>query len=674
MSNASIWNPGSIITATATGQGVTQETVYLAASQTSVTFSNISYTLGANAIYVHLNGVLQVPGQDYTEVSSTSILLLSPAVAGDVLTVMSVSSLTTQTTTSTSAPEIAVAAAITVNVGAVTSDFINITGSDTITSLGTIYVGPKFIRFSGTCTLTNSASLQLPGGINLSVVPGDTCIATPKATAGVSSGWVVSDLTGSTAAVVSRTVWVEDFGAVGDGVTDDTSAINAAIASLPNNGGIVYFSAKNYKITSTVNIGNGTSSALSTKQGIHLIGQGAGTADNETSPVNYGTQITWAGTAGQVMFKWNGPLYNCQMRGFRLDGGTLASTGINWKHVSNSIFEDILVTHWRGDAFYADSYKTTYAGMVTGSNSVLCNLLKASGPTVGYSASGLILGASGAASIGNVDVARWTFRNCEFNWDSSAGSVGNGIVVQFADNCTFYNCYTNRFGGTTGFGLYVIPVPTITTSFPCAINFYACSLIGGTGVFVSSPVWNVVNKFQFLPFVTTDSLVIPANANMIGYTSAGTTFGGFGSGSLFRAAQVGGTQTLTASTWTKVTINSKTYDLDTSFDATTNSRFTPSVAGYYKLSGTVTLSSAPAGAGFVCAIYKNSSSVAISGFKYIPSGASGNAIGASVEDLIYFNGTTDYAELYMWISSVASTVVLNSDSTYTHFDGHFIRT
>lgn len=47
----------------------------------------------------------------------------------------------------------------------------------------------------------------------------------------------------------------EAYGAVGDGITDDTTAINAAIAAAESSGMILYFPAgKNYGITSTIHI------------------------------------------------------------------------------------------------------------------------------------------------------------------------------------------------------------------------------------------------------------------------------------------------------------------------------------------------------------------------------------------------------------------------------------
>jgi hypothetical protein len=61
---------------------------------------------------------------------------------------------------------------------------------------------------------------------------------------------------------LAQTVSVMDFGAVGDGVTDDTAAIQAAIDE--NNGNIIYFpsSIGGYKITSTLILSNQTGTEL----------------------------------------------------------------------------------------------------------------------------------------------------------------------------------------------------------------------------------------------------------------------------------------------------------------------------------------------------------------------------------------------------------------------------
>jgi len=51
-----------------------------------------------------------------------------------------------------------------------------------------------------------------------------------------------------------ESVSVKDFGAVGDGTTDDTAAIQAAVTAMPANGGNVHIPAGQYKITSAISV------------------------------------------------------------------------------------------------------------------------------------------------------------------------------------------------------------------------------------------------------------------------------------------------------------------------------------------------------------------------------------------------------------------------------------
>lgn len=76
--------------------------------------------------------------------------------------------------------EVPLASAATTDLGSAPGHNVSITGSTTITSFGTsaqtvapIYVG----RFTGSLTLTNSASLILPGGNNIVTNPGDAFFA-----------------------------------------------------------------------------------------------------------------------------------------------------------------------------------------------------------------------------------------------------------------------------------------------------------------------------------------------------------------------------------------------------------------------------------------------------------------------------------------------------------------
>lgn len=78
---------------------------------------------------------------------------------------------------------------------------------------------------------------------------------------------------------LAQIVSVKDFGAVGDGVTDDTVAIQAAIDSLTTSGGAVYVPTGQYLLTNTIKVlngniaiyGDGASSNLKTSDAITML-------------------------------------------------------------------------------------------------------------------------------------------------------------------------------------------------------------------------------------------------------------------------------------------------------------------------------------------------------------------------------------------------------------------
>jgi hypothetical protein len=69
---------------------------------------------------------------------------------------------------------------------------------------------------------------------------------------------------------LSETVSVKDFGAVGDGVTDDTTAIQNAISSIPSTGGEIFFPTGTYLFSSTINV----------NKPILICGTGSGSTNN----------------------------------------------------------------------------------------------------------------------------------------------------------------------------------------------------------------------------------------------------------------------------------------------------------------------------------------------------------------------------------------------------------
>lgn len=68
-----------------------------------------------------------------------------------------------------------IASASSIDLGAATGEFVDVTGTTTITSLGTVAAGiVRTVRFTGALTLThNATSLKLPGGANITTAAND---------------------------------------------------------------------------------------------------------------------------------------------------------------------------------------------------------------------------------------------------------------------------------------------------------------------------------------------------------------------------------------------------------------------------------------------------------------------------------------------------------------------
>jgi hypothetical protein len=71
-----------------------------------------------------------------------------------------------------------IASATTTDIGAATGEFVDVTGTTTITGLGTVAAGiVRTVRFTGALTLThNATSLILPGGANITTAANDRAI------------------------------------------------------------------------------------------------------------------------------------------------------------------------------------------------------------------------------------------------------------------------------------------------------------------------------------------------------------------------------------------------------------------------------------------------------------------------------------------------------------------
>lgn len=168
---------------------------------------------------------------------------------------------------------------------------------------------------------------------------------------------------------------VLDFGAKGDGVNDDTGAIQAAITyalSLPN-GGSVYIPTGTYKVTAQINIPNAAGVS------IRICGDGAGTRLKYTGAAT--TDIFFAGS-GTATF---GSFYAFENFGFLAPSGGVV-TAIYLKNINSSLIYNIDVLGHQNALILESSFNTRVIGCdfnsqtqygistnITGTNSLLVN-------------------------------------------------------------------------------------------------------------------------------------------------------------------------------------------------------------------------------------------------------------------------------------------------------------
>ena len=136
------------------------------------------------------------------------------------------------------------------------------------------------------------------------------------------------------------------------------------------------------------------------------------------------------------------------------------------------------------------------------------------------------------------------------------------------------------------------------------------------------------------------------------------------------SAYANATQSITTATQTKVAINTELFDTNSNFD-TTNNRFTPTVEGYYQVNGIVRCAASSA-TQMVASIYKNNALYARNTDAVFPSGTM-TTFNATVNEIIFMNGTTDYLELYGAVAGSTPTFNFASIQITSRFSACLVR-
>ena len=414
---------------------VTSEEVQIAtAGQTVFTLTTMQYTPGTNNLVVYVDGVNQVEGGSYSfvETDSTTVTFTSGLHVGAVVKFVSAEVLSTNVTSASTTTFTGFNSQV-----GVVQDIADADGSD--------WIG---FEPAGTGAVARSVESKL-----------------------------------------RETVSVKDFGAVGDGVTDDTAAIQAAIDYVGSiNGGVIGLPQGTYGITSQLNV---------PYSNVILQGCGSDNIHDGGSSTTPATSIKWISpsTSAKSMISFYTPSSVSEskrvgggIRDIFIDCDGKVAGGIN------------LLSYNKGNFLNITIYSPTYVGVIlncyqagtiaeaadTQSNifeqiSVRCLT------TESANAHGFHLTSSDPAnpSIAAANSSFNTFIYCDAQVKN-----GHAVWMNDADNNTFNNCRGFVVSPGTGYGL-------LLQGAADANYFYGASFgsIRIAGVASSQPVNSIRNCF-----------------------------------------------------------------------------------------------------------------------------------------------------------------------------------
>jgi len=201
-------------------------------------------------------------------------------------------------------------------------------------------------------------------------------------------------------------------------------------------------------------------------------------------------------------------------------------------------------------------------------------------------------------------------------------------------------------GGTSG-------AVTITNDMATTITASGDIVVGtGSGTYDNLPIGTTGQV------LTADTTVSPYKVKWAAAASGNTN-------PAFTAYRATSNQTFTSAVNTKIAYNAEDFDTNNNFDSTTNYRFTPTTAGYYLISASMTYGGTLTRVQLK--LFKNGSILN----RFIDTNGADNTGIYNGTSLVYANGTTDYFEMYGEFTGTSPVIFAGLE--YNYFNGVWVR-